>query len=276
MSEPRPSDFEQLVAWMAKEDIAFMRIPDERIKYEGLRDDIAEKLVDDPNWLYLQAALREANAEYRETEKIPLFRDGKTPDPLINKKKWGSFSRKVWRKNCEKWDAPPLEGGDWITNENWWEHIRDVVRTQVRVTYLDGVSFLLERLAGASFGPLEFPEEPEYKATRDGYYAAHLIASYSYEGSPDVVESPVSMRVPIEIQVTTELKGGLKDLLHMVYEWGRDDFFREEDNDEEATSWRYESLPFKTRYLGHAAQFFEGVIVDTRRKIVRERGVNGD
>lgn len=258
-SADNPRDIESFVAWLSK----YHGYDHRRYNnYYGLAVDKLERsLEDSPFWKDLTSFLPNVNTEYQERTGNQLL-DILTP-PTLNKKTLSSVIQKAYRKDVlQNSNFPEMpDNGTWILPENWFTSLNDILRTTVIVRYLDGVEFLLNRLKeytiahGCGFSS-------DYEARENGYYAAHTgvqIELYmpQYE---DLALSTV--RINLEIQITTQLQSVVKDLLHIYYEKDR---ISGEDNSY-IWQWDYRSDRFSTNYLGHMVHFIEGLVVGLRDK----------
>lgn len=204
------------------------------------------KNLDDWNDLY-----------YQDKNGYPLW-PSKSPAIEINDKTFDSLINKTYRKNVilnDNWDSPPNDG--WIRQDNWYEEINDLVRTQIVVKYMDGVEFLVEKLIFLAQS-MSLSHRVDYAAKSEGYYAAHfyffndLVIPTKTFGSQTVTMS-------MEIQITTQLQDAIAELTHDRYVSNRN--FKSSDQD---WRWNHKDLNFKPSYLAHILHYVEGMILEIR------------
>jgi hypothetical protein len=216
-------------------------------------------------WKGFNAFLQDVNIEYQQQYHCCLLES--TKSPYICSKELSSVIIKAFRKDFLQNENRPNEPkSGWILPENWFESLNDILRTTIVVKYLDGVSFLLERLKlySASQGcPFTF----DYEARENGYYAAHTgtRVQLSIPRQGDLEEIPVSVNV--EIQITTQLQTLIKDLLHSYYEQDR----KKEADANYLWQWDYANDRFNTNYMGHIVHYVEGMVVSLRDKRMNQK-----
>lgn len=188
-------------------------------------------------------------------------------------KEWENFISKVWRSNVvhntnwkvENWnhgDCRPNK--DWITPDNWFEEIHDIVRARIVVKYFDGVKILLDKMH-THFKDCGCECEPDWEAKEEGYYAAHLNVIRDYE-------LPVGLkiqrkRICVEIQVTTQMKDVITALTHKYYERKRESL----ELPDVKWQWDYKCDEFSPNYIGHILHYIEGAVMQ-----IRNRGQEND
>ena len=182
-------------------------------------------------------------------------------DLVLDVKKFDPFLLKTGRKNVfenEVWPGKP--DGGWITPDNWYTRINDIVRTMIVVKYLDGVAVLVERLQQLC-NSHELKPTLDWEARDEGYYAAHLYVEKEYS-IPTLDFGSQKIPIKVEIQVTTQLQESIYKLTHKYYEERRKKM-------KETTSkwqWEYESDEFIPNYLGHILHYVEGMIMEVRNR----------
>lgn len=194
-------------------------------------------------------------------EPIPIFQ--KSYESLINK---------TFRKNILlNENYPEAPKGGWITPENWFSEIKDLLRTTITVRYLDGVQFISNKIK-------ELAEKNNYsflvdfEAREEGYYAAHI----TIEGKFNIVDVDWNVKeinFPMEIQVTTQLQEVIKGLLHKMYEEVRVSPPLEKNL---KWQWDYKCMEFSSNYLGHILHFVEGMILEVRDKQKQKQNHNNE
>ncbi|MEL4391007.1 hypothetical protein [Shewanella xiamenensis] len=212
-------------------------------------------------WRKVLDNLPEINDQYRIDKGVYLLIPSNAPE--IHVKSLDSLVIKAFRKNILNNKFPEAPSGGWITPDNWFEKINDIVRTTIVVKYLDGVEFTIDKLKQFSddFG-LGFNSSLE--ARDEGYYAAHSGISMPLS-IPDKNFSPINVTINIEVQVTTQIQEIIKTLLHKHYENNR----KVLSPTDYKWQWDYKSPEFTPNYLGHIVQYVEGMIVEVRD---REKG----
>jgi ppGpp synthetase/RelA/SpoT-type nucleotidyltranferase len=230
--------------------------------YDVITHRVAETYRDSDFWRAILGDLKNVDARYLIDQKYPLIAEFA---PAIVVKPWNSFLEKTYRKNIannHRFPEPPEDG--WLTPENWYTRIHDIVRTTIIVKYLDGVPLILEflRTKAVQHG-LQF--ESELEARVDGYYGAHCSCAGDCEIST-LEWSTVRKRIVLEIQITTSIKDIIKRLLHSYYETRRVEIGPMSIKE---LSWNYKSDEFIASYLGHILHYVEGMILDVRD---RKRG----
>lgn len=132
-------------------------------------------------------------------------------------KPFNSVIDKSFRKNIllnKNFPNEPTNG--WITHENWFERINDIIRGVIVVKYIDGVDFVVSKLK-------EFSDDNSYglrtffEARDEGYYASHCYLTISQS----VIKhnwTKKDIDLQVEIQITTQLQEVIRKLLHQYYE----------------------------------------------------------
>ena len=227
-----------------------------RVRYENLVPSIKSQFENSAFWRSLVADLSAIDEEYRATKGYPLLHSLDAPRLLT--KPYESLLDKLYRRNVlgSSWPDPPT--GGWLTPENSYDRINDIVRTKFVVRYLDGVEFLAESLRSRCRGS-GHASRIDYEAKSEGYYAAHFYAIFPVN-VPAPNWTPQQRQVQVELQITTEVQDLIRDLLHKHYEQVRS----RETPEGVVWQWEYKSDRFVTNYLGHILHYVEGMIVDVR------------
>ena len=211
--------------------------------------------------------LHNYDAEYRNLYTYDLLMT-KPDEVTLKPKQWDNFISKVWRKNVvhninwhsDQWDhessKPP---GGWITPDDWYQRIHDIVRTRIVVKYFDGVQFLVQKMH-THFSATGCHCTPDWEAREDGYYAAHLNLTRDYQ-------LPIRLQletktVSVEIQVTTQIKDVITALTHRYYERKR----RTLEPPDRKWQWDCDSTEFAPNYIGHILHYVEGAVMQIRRR----------
>jgi ppGpp synthetase/RelA/SpoT-type nucleotidyltranferase len=207
----------------------------------------------------LQNSIRDFNDEYFLKYGYSLLKI----EPIkIFSKPYESLLNKSYRKNILYNENYPEEpNGGWITPENWYTKINDLLRTMITVRYLDGVEFIANKIKILA-EKYKFIFSVDFEAREEGYYAAHI----SLEGKFNIVDDNWNMKeidLSFEIQVTTQLQEVIKTLLHKMYEEVRLLPIMEKN---QKWQWDYKSMEFRSNYLGHILHYVEGMILEVRDK----------
>jgi len=214
----------------------------------------------------LPEALGDAAAQFHAAHQSLMFNFGRMPKFLWNRKPYSSFVEKLFRMNCvdnKGFPAPP--DGGWVALQDAFGRMDDIVRTTFVVGYADAPDVLVGQLKLLA-NRLGVPSRVKDHTQEKGYYAHHV-----YFG----VEMPVSAAigsaaytdtvVEVEIQVTTELQGALREITHRLYE-------QERLEGGLAIDWKsqFDSGRFRAAYMAHSLRFIEAMIVDLRASVNAE------
>lgn len=220
-----------------------------------LKNDFEESIF----WQKILHELNEINDKYFMAKNVHLLTS--VEDPKILTKSLDSLMMKAYRKNILNNNNFPNEPiGGWITPENWFESIKDVVRTTITVKYLDGVQFLVSELEKLTLDH-GFYFTSSLEAREEGYYAAHTGIVFPIS-MPDQSFNPIDKKLNIEIQITTQIQEIIKTLLHKHYEENRKVLTPQDYK----WQWDHKSPEFTSNYLGHIIHYVEGMIVEIRDK----------
>ncbi|MHB0858197.1 MAG: nucleotidyltransferase family protein [Anaerolineae bacterium] len=261
MNQPRPESLEQYGTWLR--ETHRVELQQEERRY----DMVSRKILDDVHdmlfWQRLPDCLQRCEEAYHLDTSYDLLLHRGTPKLLS--KPWPSFLDKTFRKNVllnDSWPCPPV--GGWVLPGNWFQSIRDVVRTQIIVKYIDGVRRLVGSLSDLS-SECRLDCDSDYEARDTGYYAAHVCVCHAVE-IPCLNWETQQVHASLEIQVTTQLQDVIKRLLHNYYEDRR----RKTELEHSPWQWQYDSDEFAANYLGHILHYVEGMIMDVRHRQERK------
>lgn len=183
-------------------------------------------------------------------------------------KNWKFFISKVWRKNVvhntnwnkDKWTKKRCQpNGGWVTPDNWFYEIHDIVRTRIVVKYFDGVGFLLDKMCN-HFEVYGCQCKPDWEAREEGYYAAHLNVIRDYELPVGLTTQ--KKRISVEIQITTQMKDVITTLTHAYYARKREML----DPPDIKWQWNYRSDEFLPNYLGHILHYIDGALMQIKKE----------
>lgn len=230
-----------------------------RTHYEQVSAKIRDQFKVSSLWVELSENLKEFDSEYNMEKEYPLLLDFNPPK--LHKKTFDSFLLKTFRKNIlNNPNLPYKPDMDWIFPNSWYSQINDVVRTLFVVKYLDGVSFLVDKIESIC-EKHNIQYETSFEAKDEGYYAAHLSILQEFE-IPKYSWDTTRINVWIEIQITTQLQEVIRKLLHKHYEENRKTVEKEDIK----WQWNYKSDEFSANYLGHILHYVEGMIIEIRDK----------
>ena len=264
MNSEKPQNIDEYKKWLKEE--RRIEISDRtRMYYESVTSRIKMGFEKSNFWTQLTENIREYDGEYLVKTGYRLLISEFKPEVYI--KPFDSFLLRTFRKNILEnnlWPKEPEDG--WISPNNWYSRINDIIRTLFVVKYLDGVDFMINKVK-----PLCEQHGAECKvfleAREEGYYAAHLYTKQEFE-IPRVTWDTEKVDVSIEIQITTQLQEVIRRLLHKYYEDRRRRIRKEEDM---KWQWNYRSDEFVANYLGHILHYVEGMIIEIREKQKEEK-----
>jgi len=228
--------------------------------YETAATMIHEQFCQSGFWKEYTANLATYHDEYMTRNGYDLLLH-RQQVPVVEKKPWLSFLNKTYRENyLHNGNWPEEPRGGWIEPSNWLAKIPDVARTTIVVKYLDGVEFLATKTRALCEDEHGMEFKCEYEAKPEGYYAAHMYATSTFD-VPSMTFDSVKVETKVEIQITTQIQDVIKKLLHKYYEEKRSSLPLAE---ERAWQWDYTSEQFVVNYLGHILHYVEGMIMEIR------------
>jgi len=234
-----------------------------RNRYESISSKIKTDFESSEIWNTLSDNLISYDQEYELTNGYKLLLSYKKPELLI--KPYESFLLKTFRKNIiENSNFPDEPENGWITPDNWFTKINDIVRTLFVVKYLDGVEFFSNKIKELS-DEYDVDYSIQLEAKEEGYYAGHNYLIEGFEIPSETWETKRE-KIKIEIQVTTQLQELIRKLLHKYYERKRSILKKADIK----WQWNYYSDEFSANYLGHILHYVEGMIMEIREKQRRE------
>jgi hypothetical protein len=259
----RPTDLEKYENWL-KEELGYRIDAKVKRRYERVSLLVRSEFAQTDFWKCLKKELEESEAAYRlKTNGYSLLMTN--PSELyLDIKEFDSFFLKTGRWNAfenENWPDEP--DGGWVTPENWFSKIHDIVRTMLVVKYLDGVGILVERLQQLCNIPLT--PTVKWQAREEGYYAAHLYVEREYS-IPTFGFDSEKVPIKVEIQVTTQLQEAINRLTHKYYEERR----RKVKPPDSKWQWDYENDEFIPNYLGHILHYIEAMIIEVRNREMKK------
>ena len=255
----RPTDLNQYEKWL-EEELGYRITARVKRRYETVSLLVRSGFEQTDFWKCLKKELEESEAAYQlktngysllmiKPEKLEL--DIKGFDPFVWKTvRWNAFENKNW---------PSKPDGGWVTPENWFSKINDIVRTRVVVKYLDGVEILVERLQQLC-NISDLTPSVKWEASEEGYYAAHLYVEREYSIPLEFDSEKVPIKV--EIQVTSQLQEAIDRLTHKYYEERRSKV----KSSDSKWQWDYEGDEFIPNYLGHILHYIDGMIMEVKNR----------
>ncbi len=253
----KPS-FEEFPSWIeetSKEKLGVAEVA----HYNNALVRMHDQLKKSSFWSSFCHNLIEYNDEYYSKFQEALLKDINCGNIEFNRKPYASMIEKAYRWDIienNQFPEPPQDG--WVLPCNWLTNINDLLRATIAVKYLDGVEFLGKRLKGFCQSNSNF-ESLRFVSGLDGYYAAHLYFNMNFEVPRREWDTEI-VKSKVEIQITTQVKEVIKELLHTHYEKRR--MFKEDVD--LPWSWQYDGEEFKTNYLGHMIHYIEGIVVGIR------------
>lgn len=232
--------------------------------YVAYYNSVVNKMIVDISksriWLDIIENLEDIGVQYEMKKKYSLLLYPNENIKVLGKE-YDSLIDKTYRKNVlnnNKWPNEPASG--WISPDNWFSKINDIVRTSIVVRYIDGVEFLVEKIKQIVLKNKN-KIEVQMEAKDEGYYAAHIYIPQEVEIQGFDRGSEI-INVKFEIQITTQLQEVIKKLLHKYYETKRISSKSQDKN----WKWDYKSDEFAANYLGHILHYVEGMIVEIQEK----------
>jgi hypothetical protein len=241
MSADRPANIPEYERWLQRE-VGYNRGASESY-YATVAPELLRAFEASQLWRALLNRMAAFNAEYSDRHGYPLFMNT-TSVPELKTKPFKTFLEKTFRENARLsrgWEREPPHG--WILPNKYDARINDVVRTTVVVKYLDGAAFLREKIQQIAVEQgirCEYKNEARFDG---GYYAVHAyvyptLEAISYQAGTETIERS------IEIQITTQLKEVIKELVHGYYEERRMRLGRQTDG----WAWDYYGKEFTPTY----------------------------
>ncbi|NQU06534.1 MAG: hypothetical protein HQ568_10605 [Calditrichaeota bacterium] len=258
MSDEKPKNIKEYIDWL-KSNLSVAI--DDRVKthYDLVSLKLQSYIENSEFWRALTDNLKDYDFNYkRENDEYPLLTKDK---PIIKIKPYPSIILKTFRKNIinnQNFPESPVDG--WITPENWYSRINDIVRTSIVVKYFDGVKYLTDELQKLCES-LNLSFNADYEAREEGYYAAHISVIDDFI-IPKIDMKTETISVPFEIQITTQVQDVIRKLLHKYYEERR----KEAQGVQKQWQWEYKSDEFSVNYLGHILHYVEGMVMEIRDK----------
>ncbi|MBX4890653.1 hypothetical protein [Rhizobium bangladeshense] len=265
--------FEDYLRW-AKETINF-DIGDDHFsrRYSSNARLIKGEVETSESWSRFIDASKDISEKYKSDSTFKLFSSEHfLPDLTI--KPFHSVVEKTYRINVldnKNFPEPPFikltSQREWVTEDNLYRSINDIVRGRMICRYMDGPEYfclalndVLSKLTVVDHHSME---------TELGYYSWHFGMRFDRE----IMKSNGEIRseaVRIEVQISTQLQEIMNDLTHSFYENKR--LGSKADG---IWKWRPGEPKFQGVYFGHTLHMIEGMLVQLKNQI-SQKGTDHD
>lgn len=212
----------------------------------------------------LETLLNSWSTEYSKLYSGSLFANGRSRTPDWKKKTFDSFVDKLYRMNCVENEAfPDPPNGRWLTLADSPDFVDDIVRCTLIVAYADGPGFVASKIresAEAAGLTVDIKDHAKDK----GYYAHHIYIGLSIPVPSQNGTGFLEKSVKVEIQITTELQGVLREITHNLYRIERLE-------GGPTAQWKsdFSSGRFRAAYMAHSLRFIEAMIVELRGNVTK-------
>ena len=260
-----PSTPQEFVDWMS-ENLTIEFSSSRIVNHYGLVvHRLKDQVVTSPFWQALLGEYGNWNELVRVDRGQTLFMTTEPTEPVT--KTFESILDKSFRvnvlRNQDRWPEAPSDG--WVTPSNWFTSFTDVVRTTLKVRYLDDVRTVARHLVSIARASGTEYRDPTYEAGFDGYYAVQFVALIDVSIPDLTLIDNEEFQLGFEIKITTQLKDVIEPLLHDIYVQDRS-----AGQTSHQWAWDHESKEFSAHYLGHMVQYIEGMIATTRDRLRKE------
>lgn len=193
---------------------------------------------------------------------------------VLNRKSFRSVLSKCFRVNIVSntlYPNPPEEG--WITPDNVFTQVNDLVRGTLVCRYADGPEVLAQELSKYATS-LGLESRFYAQGKDDGYYAYHFYVYIPVQIPNLDFAADLNVNLSVEIQITTQLQDVLREFTHEFYEQNRE----HENVDKSKWKWALDSQRFRAGYLSHTLHLLEAIIVQLRNESMQaqEKEQNND
>jgi ppGpp synthetase/RelA/SpoT-type nucleotidyltranferase len=260
-----PATLEEYKRWALKALNVDYDSPVTVTEFEMRQDFVWNQAINHAFFKGIQAFLRESQEIYSRQKKARLFMTEDIPSVILAEKPYASMIEKSFRQNVIEnsnfGSAPTNEKtkpGEWLTPDNWFSRVNDIVRTTIVCKYVDGPKFLAERLSEYA-NRLGLKNHYKSQQKYDGYYAYHFYLTIPVNMLSSDREL-IIVDAEIEIQLTTQLQEAIRTITHVPYEKWR----IQKEVDPNAWKWDLESTRFRAGYLSHTLHLLEAIIVEIR------------
>lgn len=267
-------NFDDYTVW-AKENIDF-DVEDEQFKrrYNSNTRLIKSEIETSDSWEKFVETTNKISDEYKLNSGYRLFSsDNIIPDLFI--KPFDSVIEKTYRINIlnnRNFPEPPLvklskETG-WVTEDNLYRSINDVIRGRMICRYMDGPEHFcteLEKILEQSTIVDHHSMETDL-----GYYSWHFGIRFDRDIMKPSGEIK-SEAIRLEVQISTQLQEIMSDLTHSFYESKRVG-----EESKIIWKWRPSEPKFQGVYFGHTLHMIEGMLVQLKNQIAQKEKNNDD
>jgi ppGpp synthetase/RelA/SpoT-type nucleotidyltranferase len=256
----KPLTIEKYYEWAKTKLSQDFQLKENENRYASNLINIQNFLNDTQFFKDIDAKFKSWAEEYQKTKFSQLFM-ADSLSIVLDKKPYKSMIDKTFRYNV-LWNKnfPDAPDKGWITLDNIYSNINDIIRTIIVCKFIDGPQFVTEKLKGYSdeLGLVAY----YYTQERDeGYYAYHNYVWFDVE-ILDTDWKSHKDKIRLEIQVTTQLQEILKELTHQYFEESRLD----PASYDQKWKWEFSTGKFKAGYMSHTLHLLESIIVDLRDK----------
>src|SRR5437867_1526343 len=202
MTLAKPRDITEYKKWL-NDSLGFEISKRTETRFDVVTSKMKEQIEQSDFWKELTSNLADFNIEYYSNNAYYLLSQEFSAE--LSVKTFASLLIKTFRKNVlnnRNWPEAPQ--GGWITPDNWFAAVKDIVRTRLVVKYLDGVEFMLGKMQ-AICTPKGLSCRIFYEAREEGYYAAHAYLSHNFE-IPKPTWDTETIQGYFEIQITTQIQ----------------------------------------------------------------------
>ena len=249
-AHPKPA-LEEYVSWLF--GVTGSQLDEHKSRAYEMSTIVAREVCQNhPFFASLDRTLAGIAKAYEAATGARLFSDERVK---LLTKSYASALNKSYRQNVvlnDRFPNPPGDDG-WLLSERWFAVFDDIVRCQLVCRYLDGPSFVAERLDTAAKAAGLKSKFTSVQHER-GYYAYHFYVVIPAE--------LMATQITVEIQLTTQLQDVVYDLTHGFYEELRIRELAAQRGD--GWKWDYKSTRFKAGYLSHTLHLLEGLIAEVR------------
>ena len=251
------------------ERITGYSIPRLRNQYNRNKKSMKEEFETSVFYNTLRDELTGIDNDYDNEKKVKLIDWGKTL--VIDEKTFDKMLNKCYRYdiiNNKKWECEEDWQKDyiWHTPLNCYIKFPDIIRTRITIRYLDGVNVVFNKLMELADN-MGLIKHHDFMGDIEGYYCVHFELVYPLTIlTLDFLEEIHEVR--IEIQLTTQIKDVVNEVLHEYYEAAR---MTVKDPDKK-WQWDHKSTEFLPNYLGHVSHYVEGMLLEARKRIRSEKG----
>lgn len=255
--EPRVKNVTQYRAWATRNKLGEQFGARDEGYYKAVLQASQSVIQQSPVWQSMPRQAREWSDKYKVRTGAQLF--AVEPDFRLLEKEYSKAIEKNVLNNENVFPNPPP--GGWVTNDNWFSRLGDLLRFQMVVRFIDGIDVVmegLEALATEGNHAISF----ERLSKMDGYYACHANLWFDTL-VPGRDWIPIPLRISVEIQIRTNMQEALWLLTHKFYEQER-----VKSAVTGPVAWQYEKAPdqFDCAYMAHLVHFVDAQVCRMREK----------